>query len=75
MYIPCRACNSTKIVFDEKLTNWFDWKGNSNARQLFIYGHKRRQDGCFVNIHNEIASMVFQCNTNVVAGVDGGSIM
>ena len=28
-----------------------------------------------MNIHNEVASCVFNCNTNVVAGVDGGSIM
>ena len=28
-----------------------------------------------VNIHNEVASAVFQCNTNGVANADGGSVM
>ncbi|KAG7345092.1 hypothetical protein IV203_032623 [Nitzschia inconspicua] len=29
----------------------------------------------YVNVHSEFASILFGCNTNVITGVDGGSVM
>ena len=65
----------TTLVFDEHYTNWYDWKGNNRARQLFHVGHKRSRADVMMNIHNRAASNLFACNTNVVAGVGGGSVM
>ena len=75
MKIPNLPFEKTTLVFDEHYTNWYDWKGNNRARQLFHVGHKRSRADVMMNIHNRAASNLFACNTNVVAGVDGGSVM
>ena len=75
MKIPNKAAIQSNIIFNDKETNWYDWKGNKQSRNLFTHEHQRKHKDCMVNIHNEVASAVFQCNTNVVANADGGSVM
>lgn len=75
MNIPSKEAYQTILIFDEKETEWFDWTGKRFCRNLFVAVHKRQHEDCFVNMHNDICSYVFNCNSNVVAAVDGGSIM
>ena len=75
MKVPSKAAIDTKIIWDNKETEWYSWKGQKFTTYLFHVDHKRQHIDCFVNINNVIASELFHCNTNVVAAVDGGSIM
>ncbi|KAG7364300.1 hypothetical protein IV203_037502 [Nitzschia inconspicua] len=75
MKIPCFPCTEMLVLFDDKLTNWFDWKGNDVSWPMSICVPKRAHVDAFVNVHNDLASILFGCNTNVIAGVDGGGIM
>ena len=64
-----------KIVFEQRTTSWYTWMGEKKDINLFIYKSLRKHEDGFVNIHNEVASMLFGCNTNIVNAVDGGSVM
>ena len=75
MKLPCKEAVASNVLFEEKEIDWHSWKGEKATRKLFVCEHQRHHADCFVNIHNEVASMVFQCNTNVVANTDGGSMM
>ena len=75
MKLPTKVSNEHKVTFDPKPKDWYDWKGNKTERELFISEPKRQFVDSFVNVHNEVASAVFSCNTNVITGVDGGSVI
>ena len=75
MKLPMKKSLNDNVYFDPKSKDWFDWKGNKHKRELFVLELKREIIDCFVNMHNEVASAVMGCNTNVVPGVDGGSII
>ncbi|KAG7353498.1 hypothetical protein IV203_002853 [Nitzschia inconspicua] len=75
MKLPSLPSIKTQVMFVEKMTQWFDWKGNNVPRPLSLCVPKRAHADSFVNVYHEAASTIFGCNTNVVAGVDGGSIM
>jgi hypothetical protein len=75
MKLATKVSDEHKVTFDPKSKDWYDWKGNKTQRELFISEPKRAFVDCFVNVHNEVASAVFSCNTNVIAGVDGGSVI
>ena len=75
MKFPSKAAIDTNIIWDTKETKWYTWKGKKYTTNLFYVEHKRQHEDYFVNINNVIASKLFQCNTNVVAVVDAGSIM
>ena len=75
MHIPSRGCDEQTITFQTDKTPWYTWYGENISRNLFVLEGKRSHADSFVNSHNEIASMIFGCNTNVTCGVDGGSIM
>ena len=75
MHVPCASCDETELKFSADTTDWFDWKGKEQSRQLFTLNSKQAHADAFVNIHSSHASKLFGCNTNVVTGVDGGSVM
>lgn len=75
MHVPNRECEQNTITFQSECTPWYTWKGEKKTRNLFIFEGKRSHEDSFVNIHNETASVIFGCNTNVICCVDGGSIM
>ena len=75
MKLPMKKSLNDNVYFDPKSKDWFDWKGNKHKRELFVLELKREIIDSFVNMHNEVASAVMGCNTNVVPGVDGGSII
>lgn len=75
MKLPHQRQPESCVFFDEKETNWFDPLGRNTKRNLFVYEPKRSHADSFMNVHNSKASTIFGCNTNVIAGVDGGSIM
>jgi len=75
MHCPSRECLETVVKFEENYARWFDWTGISKPRQLFYSEPKRSHADAFVNIHNEHATNLFGCNTNVICGCDGGSVM
>ena len=75
MKVPSKAAIDTNIIWDTKETKWYTWKDEKYTTNLFYVEHKRQHEDCFVNVNNVIASDLFHSNTNVVAAVDGGSIM
>ena len=75
MKIPQKECSKSQITFNSDLTPWYTWEGEFIQRNLFIHENERDHIDSYVNIHNEIASVIFGCNTNVVSCVDGGSVM
>ena len=75
MKLPLKPSEEYNVLFEEKSKNWYDWKGNKTERNLFVLEQKRQFIDCFVNTYNEVASATIGCNTNVVPGVDGGSII
>jgi len=75
MKIPQKGCLESQITFNSDLTPWYTWEGEFIERNLFIHENERDHIDAYVNIHNEIASVIFGCNTNVVSCVDGGSVM
>ena len=75
MQLPKNECFLDKIVFEEEPKAWYTWKGIKKERQLFVYESRRVHEDCFVNTSNESASSAFGCNTNIIAAVDGGSVM
>ena len=60
---------------EDKRKKLYDWNGKRSTVNQFVVEHKRDHVDCFVNINNRFVSELFQCNTNVVGAVDGGSIM
>ncbi|KAG7367433.1 PIF1-like helicase [Nitzschia inconspicua] len=75
MKLPAYPSTETLVMFDDKVTSWFDWRGNDISRSLSICVPKRAHADAYVNVHSEFASILFGCNTNVITGVDGGSVM
>ena len=75
MKIPNKECLKSEVQFQEDYVHWFSWNGKRIDKNLFIYSAERKHEDAFVNIHNEVSSMVFGCNTNVATCLDGGSIM
>ena len=75
MKLPKPEAVESRVVWSTKKFKFCDWKGNTHQRRLFTHEQKRHIEDCFVNTHSEIASAVFNCNTNVCATVDGGSMM
>lgn len=75
MKLPLKPSEEYNVLFEEESKNWYDWKGNKTERNLFVLEQKRQFIDCFVNTYNEVASATIGCNTNVVPGVDGGSII
>ncbi|KAG7371072.1 hypothetical protein IV203_019642 [Nitzschia inconspicua] len=75
MKLPAYASTETLVMFDDKVTSWFAWRGNDISRSLSICVPKRAHADAYVNVHSEFASILFGCNTNVITGVDGGSVM
>ncbi|KAG7369262.1 helitron helicase-like protein [Nitzschia inconspicua] len=75
MKLPAYPSTETLVMFDDKVTSWFDWRGNDISRSLSICVPKRAYADAYVNVHSEFASILFGCNTNVITGVDGGSVM
>ena len=73
--IPTKSCDSTKVLFDNKTVDWYDWHGTAGTRNLFATEHKRNHIDAFANRHNEIASVVFGSNTNVILGMLGGAML
>ncbi|HSN67495.1 MAG TPA: AAA family ATPase [Fusibacter sp.] len=75
MMVPSCACQQCEVMFNDENSNWYDWQGNNVPRPLFLFRPERSHGDMFVNVHNSMASVLFGCNTNVIAGVDGGSVM
>ena len=75
MKIPNRECQQENILFENTFTNWRSWTGEEEDINLFVREQQRAHIDAFVNVHNERASMFIGCNTNVIFGVDGGSII
>ncbi|KAG7373540.1 hypothetical protein IV203_034264 [Nitzschia inconspicua] len=75
MKLPAYPSTETLVMFDDKVTSWFDCRGNDISRSLSICVPKRAHADAYVNVHSEFASILFGCNTNVITGVDGGSVM
>ena len=63
------------MIYNDKTTNWYEWNGKNNPRTLFYLQSERSHVDCFANTYNEAASQIFNCNTNVAAAIDGGSVM
>ncbi|KAG7374522.1 hypothetical protein IV203_013617 [Nitzschia inconspicua] len=75
MKLPVFPLTETLVMLDDKVTSWFPWRGNDISRSLSICVPKRAHADAYVNVHSEFASILFGCNTNVITGVDGGSVM
>ena len=75
MKIPNKQCENDYLFFEDQKTNWYTWNGEKKDIHLFVREQQRTHEDSFVNVHNEYASMAFGCNTNVIYGVDGGSII
>ncbi|KAG7365108.1 hypothetical protein IV203_038311 [Nitzschia inconspicua] len=74
----CRVLMEMEVLHSmlpPKFTSWFDWRGNDISRSLSICVPKRAHADAYVNVHSEFASILFGCNTNVITGVDGSSVM
>ena len=72
---PSRQSDSTYFLFETKEREWYNWKGKRSTLKQSFVENKRSHADCFVNINKRVISELFQCNTNVVGAVDGGSIM
>lgn len=74
MKIPSKPSEQTTLEFENEFTEWFDFRGRRKNRNLFVVTCERSHADCFVNPHHDITSFLFDCNTNVATGVDGGSV-
>ena len=73
--VPTKSCNSTEVIYEDNTVDWYDWDGTAGTRNLFVTEHKRSHVDAFANRHNEIASVVFGSNTNIILGVLGGAML
>ena len=71
MHMPVKPSNMDTIEFDDNFTDWFDYRGRRKNRSLFVACQKRRFCDSFVSPHHGDSSLLFDCNTNVAAGVNG----
>lgn len=71
MKLPKKPSDKDTVTFATKPTPWYSWKGERQERNLYTLEKKREHVDAFVNTHNEPASVLFGCNTNVVSCVDG----
>jgi hypothetical protein len=71
MKLPKKPAPEDCVTFDETPTAWYTWEGAQQQRHLFTLEQKRDKRDCFTNTYNPIASKLFNCNTNIVCGVDG----
>ena len=73
--VPTKSCNSTQVIYEDNTVDWYEWNGTAGTRNLFVTEHKRSHVDAFANRHNEIASVVFGSNTNIILGVLGGAML
>ena len=73
--VPTKSCNSTQVIYEDNTVDWYEWNGTAGTHNLFVTEHKRSHVDAFANRHNEIASVVFGSNTNIILGVLGGAML
>ena len=73
--VPTKSCAHTEVIYENNTVDWNNWDGTAGTRNLFITNHKRSHVDAFANRHNEIASVVFGSNTNIILGVLGGAML
>ena len=74
MKLPMMPCDETSLEYDDHYTEWYDYRGRPKHRRMFTVKCKRTHGDCFVNPHHQHSSDLFDCNTNVATGLDGGSV-
>ena len=72
---PELPSESTRICFDDSLTDWHTWHGVNVSRCLFDVTLKRSPLDVFMNNYSPTISSVFKCNSNIAVGLDGCSVI
>lgn len=75
MKYPNRKCPTSCVHYNDEFMNWYTWRGINHPRQIWAIEMKRAYSEVFVNTHNSLTSSLFDCNTSVITGVSGRSIM
>ena len=73
--IPNKKCATTELLFNNIDTEWFNWDGSEGTRNLFLINNERIHVDAFANKHNEITSVIFNSNTNVIPGILGACML
>ena len=73
--IPNKKCRTTELLFDNQDTEWYNWHGLEGKRNFFFINNQRIHVDAFANCHNEITSVIFNSNTNVILGILGACMI
>ena len=52
-----------------------NWHGLEGKRNFFFINNQRLHVDAFANQHNEITSVIFNSNTNIILGILGGCMI
>ena len=54
---------------------WSDWTGQMVRKHLFEVKLVRKIQDCFTNVHNQLLTLLFLCNNNVLTAMTGAAVL
>jgi hypothetical protein len=73
--LPDSVRTEVKIQYNNETDLWPDWCGNKENRYMFQFQPIHGAKDAFVNTHNPEITSLLGCNSNVMVGMNGRSVM
>ena len=73
--LPDCVSDSTKIVYNNEYDIWANWCGEKKKRYMFRFQPKRCIEDAFINTHSPEITSSLGCNSNVLVGMNGRSVI
>ena len=72
--LPSAPNENTTIHCAAAPNLWCDWKGLATPKWMFRFDPRREVQDAFINTHNPGITQLFNCNNNVLVGMNGCSV-
>ena len=73
--LPDSVSENAEIIFHGECDYWSDWLGRKERRFMFKFQPKRSVEDAFINTHNPAITNLLGCNSNVLVGMNGRSVI
>ena len=73
--LPDGVSEKVDIIYNEQFDVWSDAMGMKHRRYMFRFQPKRAVEDVFMNTHNPTITSLLGCNSNVMVGMNGASVI
>jgi hypothetical protein len=73
--LPEGECERSIVHFCKEFDVWTDYSGKCEQRYMFRFYPRRAIADAYMNCHNPLLTRLLGCNTNVLVGMNGVSVL